>query len=228
MSPKTKTASGIVRVRLSGNKELKRVREGKVKIKKSFKYEKVLQAYENSGLQPSVRQGEHMEGVSFRRPLFARDPSIRKMILRLISKGYHYTTVCRYVGVKRETFMKWLTLGRSGANKTFVDFYNAVCKAESVAEMTVLASLKKHQAAEWRASAWELERRWPEHWSRQDAVQASLRVEGEVQVTHKHTLGKRVVDDGAARDLARKLIDGSEFGFSEVPQLTDQSDSEDQ
>jgi hypothetical protein len=108
-----------------------------------------------------------------------------------------------------------MTKGRDGIDP-YKGLFERVCRAEAKAEMDNLVELKRHQKNEWKVSAWLLERRWPEHWARRDAFKAEIAVNAEVTLKGKEQLAKRVVTDEASRELARRLIDGDEFGYEEV------------
>ena len=189
-------------------KEAPRLESGKVVP--GFRYKALIDAYKRHGVKPKP-------GVKHSvRPLFITQPKIGKQIIKFIGMGYPYTTVCRAVGIGKGTFIRWLTLGQTNANKEYVKFYRKICKAEAKSEMENLEYIKGHRQYDWRSAAWVLERRWPEHWARRDAIKAELKVLGQINVTHKHELSLKVAQDPAALELARKMIDGNEYGYSEV------------
>lgn len=180
-----------------------------------FRYKEVLSAYEEAGLEANVMGGE--TSITTRPPLFVAQPRKGKQLVKLIREGYPYTTVCRAIGISRPTFMTWMAKGRDG-----IDPYRAlfvkVCKAEAKAEMNDLKHLREHQKSEWKVSAWLLERRWPEHWARRDAFKAEVQSTIEITLKGKEKLAREVVNDEASRELARRMIDGDEFGYSVKPQ----------
>ena len=190
-------------------KEAPRLENGK--IVPAFKYKALIDSYKRHGVKPKKLLNHYAS-----KPLFLREPKKGNRIIKFIRMGYPYTTVCRAVGINRDTFIRWLTLGQSNASKEYAKFYRRVCKAEAQAEMNDLKKLSEHQKFDWRASAWKLERRWPEHWAKRDAIRAELKINGQVNVTHKHELSQKVAQDPAALELARKMIDGTEFGYDEV------------
>ena len=190
------------------------------RIVPGYRYKNLLEAHKEMGNTP--RKVDAGVGT----PLFLKRPTIEKVLIRGIRKGLPYTTVCRRVGISRDTFLRWLELGRDG-NPIYKNFYKKICRAEAKAEEGILDKLRSHADIDWRVSAWQLERRWPESWSKRDGFKAELKVNGNLSVTHKEELGKQVISDEDARDLARKLIDGSEYGFSRVAddaQVVDEGD----
>lgn len=178
------------------------------KLPQAYKIKAILDHCEKNGKEPIVEFG------SYGKPKFVRDPRITKRICKFLKLGYNYTTICRYVGIRTETFKEWLRLGRAGAHPVYVEFYRKIQKADAQAEVEILNKLKDHQKHDWRASAWHLERRWPEHWAKRTEVSSEVQVKGEV--IHKHDLGKRISSDKVARELARKMLDGDEFGYHEI------------
>lgn len=156
--------------------------------------------------------------VSEHKPAFLRYPALRKRMIKYIRLGYPYTTVCNYCGVKSAQFLVWLEKGKNGYNEEYVRFYKDVCKAEAKGEMEILKKLRKHSSADWRVSAWQLERMWPEKFGRVDRIRAETRATISVTTDAKKNLGTKVTNDEVARELARRMIDGDEkVGFNALP-----------
>lgn len=176
----------------------------------NYKIREVLDAYERFDLEPTARLNKPTE-----RPKFITQPEIRKRLIKYMKEGLPYTTVCKLAGVNRESFIKWLELGKEGY-KPYDKFYKEIVKVEAQAELRAIRSLRQHEERDWRPAAWQLERRWPEHWSKQDRTTARIEVQGEVKVTHKDEISQRVINDPQAREAARKLLEGDEFGFERV------------
>lgn len=203
----SKAVAAMAKARDKSYKEAPRTPKGK--IVNGYGYKAVLEGYRENRLEPTViGPGSNVK------PAFVLQPNLGKRIVRLIRKGYPYTTVCRYCGIAPKTFRDWLDRGRDGFSIEYVEFYEAVAKAEGYAEMRTLNKLKSHENADWRVSAWQLERRWPEHWSKKDRMVAEMHVNATVNVDSKEGLGQKVVTDEAARELARKLIDGDAFDYN--------------
>jgi len=190
-------------------KEAPRLENGK--IVPGHAYKKLIDAHKRYDIKPKKLLNHYAS-----KPLFMREPKLGNKIIRFLRLGYHYTTVCRAVGIESGTLRRWMSLGLANASPEYAKYFSRICKAEAQAEMSDLKKLSEHQKYDWRASAWKLERRWPEHWARRDAEKASLKVAGQITVTHKHELSKKVAEDPVALELARKMIDGNEFGYDEV------------
>lgn len=193
-------------------KEAPRSKRGR--ILPGYAYKGLLDGYRETGREPKVIAPNDMS----RPPMFVMQPSLGKRIIRLIKKGYPFTTVCRYCGVTPKTFKDWLERGKAGQSRDYIKFYENVARAEAYAEMRILRKLQGHENADWRVSAWQLERRWPEHWSKKDRITAEMHVNATVNVDSKENLGRSVVQDDAARELARRLIDGSDFSYAALPE----------
>jgi transposase len=159
-----------------------------------------------------------------RAPVFVRDPVMRKRVVKFISMGYPYTTVCNFVGIKHSQFLAWLEKGKNGHNEDYIRFYRAVCRAEARGEMAILQKLRQHASADWRVSAWQLERIWPEKYGRVDRIRAETRSTISVTTDSKKDLGTKVIQDDVARELARRMIDGDaqlHFNALTVPESAD-------
>lgn len=200
---RTKSTEAMIKGRDESRRKAPRRENGK--IIQGYRYKELLEGYRENGLSPTVINGQ---GNPARPPSFVLQPALEKRIVRLIRKGYPYTTVCRSCGVTPKTFKDWLEKGKTGYSKDYVRIYRKIARAEAYAEMRTLKVLRKHEKADWRVSAWQLERRWPEHWSKKDRMVAEMHVNAVVNVDSKESLGKTVVQDEAARELARRLIDG--------------------
>lgn len=178
-----------------------------------FRYKQLVDAYEAAGLEPTVIDENHYNLT--KPPLFLSRPDKGRKILKMLRKGMPYTTVCRFIGINRKTFIDWMVKGQEG-HPHYVDFYEKICKAEAQAEIKRLEQLRLDGRGDWKSSAWQLERRWPEHWARRDAFKAEVQANVEVHVHGKEKLAKQVVDDEASRELARRMIDGQEYGYEDL------------
>lgn len=211
---------GRQRVRLrESSKNIEALQKGRRKSVKNAPRKsngKIIQGYAYKELLEGHRERTPSIVVAHqgsRSPMFVVQPNLAKRIVKLIRKGYPYTTVCRAVGVTPKTFKEWLEKGKSGVNHDYIKFFEDVAKAEAYAEMRTLNMLRKHEKSDWRVSAWQLERRWPEHWSKIDRITADLNVNSNAVTDAKEDLSKSIAKDEAARELARRLIDDTDFSY---------------
>lgn len=204
MAKKSTKSKARTRVRLDDEVEPKPEKP------KVSHYEELVEAYEANGLAPVVLNGESLYQT---KPMFVTDTGLAKKIFKLVKAGHNHITVCRAVGISRSTFNMWLERGRTGYSRDYEKFYHKVMRCEARAEIDILNTLNSHAKVDWRVNAWKLERRFPEHWGKKDRLKAETTVNAVFNIDVKEDLGKQVLADGTARELARKIIEGNEFGY---------------
>jgi len=153
----------------------------------------------------------------FRLPGALRSELVQKQIMKYLREGLPYTTECAYAGVKVPVFLQTLEKGKAGFSKVHRKFYRRVLKAQAAGEIRAFRDLKKHRSSDWRVNAWHLERVWPEKYGRVDRIRAENRTTIAVTTESKKELADKVLIDDTARELARRLIDGSaQLHFNEA------------
>lgn len=124
---------------------------------------------------------------------------IQKQIIDLIRAGNYIETASSCVGVNKSTLYDWLkrgarekqrTDGKSNKNEdVYVQFSNAVEKAIAEAEARDVLNIQKASQTDWKASAWRLERKFPNKWGRKDHITADVTQENversETHITHQ-------------------------------------------
>lgn len=184
-----------------------------------YDYDAIVEIYGKHDISPQEMR------LKAGRPLFVRRPDITTRICKLLRKGLPFTTVCRLVGVSRKTFLTWMELGYENHSPEYLNFYVRVTHAEARAEEKLLKKLDAHSKNDWRVSAWRLERRWPEHWGKRDAVKAQHQVEMNVSVTHKkEDVAREILTDNDYRDAARRQLEGEEFGYQRLADQREMAD----
>jgi hypothetical protein len=86
-----------------------------------------------------------------------------------IRSGNFLETAATYAGVDESTLHRWLKRGRRKRKGSYHDL--AVAFDKAVADSEVLGVARITKAANdgsWQASAWLLERRFPENWGRRE------------------------------------------------------------
>ena len=104
-------------------------------------------------------------------------PEIADEAIKLIKGGASNADVIAYIGVAETTFYKWL---REPANEAQKQLAQGLKKAETERKLWHLQHI--HKAAEegdWKASAWYLERRYPNEYAR------TQRISGEITTNQK-------------------------------------------
>lgn len=101
-------------------------------------------------------------------------PGLQDQVLVGLRLGLHDNRVCEMVGLSTKTFYEWLSRGEGrsatrASNALFVDFAEAVKKARAESQAHHLMNIRRAaDAGTWQASAWYLERRYPDEWGRRD------------------------------------------------------------
>ena len=94
-------------------------------------------------------------------------PKLRKQIVRLIIAGYFTDRTCDIVGINKSTNYDWMKRGKESKRRNkYKIFYNEVTQAHAISEAIALSIISKAAEIDWRASAWWLERRYPEKWGK--------------------------------------------------------------
>lgn len=89
-------------------------------------------------------------------------------ILQAVQSGNYLETAAAYAGIDKTTLYDWLRRGVREKTGPFADFSHAVQKALADAEVRDVARIAKAAQAIWQASAWRLERKFPDKWGRRD------------------------------------------------------------
>lgn len=103
--------------------------------------------------------------------------------------GNFFKVACRAANLSESCGRKWLRRGREEAEARedredtgedapddllFLQFFHAVTRAECEAEAGAVAGILAAGRADWRALAWYLERKHPDHWGRVDRLKAQI------------------------------------------------------
>lgn len=125
-------------------------------------------------------------------------PEIQERIVDLLKAGNYVETACAIVGIGRTTYYDWMKKAdeSSRANK-YTRFQDAVRQAEAWAEARNVAILSKLAEKHWQASAWWLERKHPERWSRDRKVSVPEKEEtNRIEITpEEKEIMKRILDE---------------------------------
>ena len=101
-------------------------------------------------------------------------------IATYLRAGNYIETTASLVGVHRDSIYEWLKRGNaeitrvSKSNRArirkreeiFVEFTDTVKRAQAQAEAMLVAQIGKASEKHWQASAWRLERKYPDRWGR--------------------------------------------------------------
>ena len=127
------------------------------------------------------------------RPSKLSNPEREQRLLDALRAGNTIQHACRYAGVSDESFARW--------QRRSVDFVEKLKKAEADAIVRHVANIAKAAAdGQWQASAWWLERRYPEFYGRRFDPESAAAVAA-MQVT--------VIFDHADENATLSLPDAS-------------------
>ena len=134
-----------------------------------------------------------MEGEALPKPKLTSE--IAEESIRLVKAGASNSDVIAYIGVTETTFYRWLREPRTEPER---QLSQGLKKAETERKLWHLQRI--HKAAEegdWKASAWYLERRYPNEYAR------TQRITGEVITTQKSDALTEAI-----KETARKMERG--------------------
>lgn len=89
---------------------------------------------------------------------------------KAIGEGVSIVAACQFAGVCERTYYTWTSKGEAG-KEPYIQFVQAIKKAEAKAEQRWVRVIETHAADTWTAAAWLLERRFPDRWGRRERVQ---------------------------------------------------------
>lgn len=121
--------------------------------------------------------------------LLARKTKLSRKLIQeaenLIKLGNYNVTVCQYLGIGETTWYRWLQEGREAERGLKREFWEAIKRAESHAEIRNVQVIQQAGQDNWQASAWYLERKFPDKWGRKDRLEAELSHSGKVDIKAK-------------------------------------------
>lgn len=103
------------------------------------------------------------------------NPEVQQKICDALRAGNTRRASCTYVGIAEQTFYNWISRGEKPelrkdgqpkkSEEPFIEFLEAVTRAESECEVWHVANIKKQASGDWRASVEWLKRRKRDDWS---------------------------------------------------------------
>jgi len=109
---------------------------------------------------------------------------ITKELVSLLKSGCFVEQCVRTVGITKTIYYRWLKRGEAEITRfedefednekakiirselKYVAFVDAIREAEESAETAAVINIKANFLEDWKASAWFLERRYPQRWGR--------------------------------------------------------------
>lgn len=114
-------------------------------------------------------------------------PQVQDKIVKSLRAGNYRTTSAKVAGVSVSTFYLWLDKGKKGKRGPYIEFMQAVEKAEAEGQAALVATVNVASKDSWQAAAWILERKYPEEWGRKDALALSGKIAHEGDIKHDVT-----------------------------------------
>jgi transposase len=130
-------------------------------------------------------------------------PKAQELICSLIASGNYASVAASAAGISEQTFYSWMERGRN-KEKKFLEFLEAIKKAESDAETYRVGRIVAASAEHWTAAAWWLERKFPDRWGRKERHEHTGKDGGPVKLTLGFDEWKR----GREKDMKRQEAEG--------------------
>jgi hypothetical protein len=119
------------------------------------------------------------------------DPKTTEKLLGHLRKGVPRKYAAVACGISERTLSRYVAWGREGKSPKWVAFLAAIKNAESSSVCEHVANINKASKKVWQASAWMLERLYPEYFGSERREIAELK-------TQLAELSKQVSDIGAS------------------------------
>jgi hypothetical protein len=141
-----------------------------------------------------------------RPPVISR--TIQDSVVKALTAGNFVEVACAYAGIHKDTYYSWLKRGsaereridrgaplealagvalrreldRREVEKPFLDFSDAVKRAQAESEVGLTSILYKAATESWQAGAWLLERKHPDRWGVKRKVEVEIASEVRAQL----------------------------------------------
>lgn len=108
-------------------------------------------------------------------------------ITNSLRAGNYIQSACEYAGISHDAYYDWLAKAKDPESPAvFREFAAEVKKARATAEMRNVNNIQKAaQNGTWQASAWWLERSFPDRWGRKTTVTGPDNGPIQVEVTRE-------------------------------------------
>lgn len=133
---------------------------------------------DSDGTRKKGKRGGPQPG-SGRPSKFSQD--IADRVVLMVRAGNYLETAASASGISPVTLRAWLRDGRRAGRGAMFDFAEKVERAQAESEAMDVNKLLQHGQKDWRALAWRLERRFPDHWREAKALELSGPEGGPIQ-----------------------------------------------
>jgi len=110
-------------------------------------------------------------------------PEVTHALIAFLRAGSFVETAVAAAGISRSTFFVWMKRGEKAHMGKFRQFYLDVRKAMADFEVGAVNSIREAGAnGSWQASAWLLERKFPDEWGKIERVETTGANGGPIEV----------------------------------------------
>ena len=146
---------------------------------------------------------------SGRKPKIEVDDELIEDIAQAVRAGNFIKTACEYVGIDESTYYRYMKLGKQDVedNKDTIysKFYKTLKKARATAETRNVAVINQASEESWQASAWWLERSFPDRWGKRK-MDVNANLTGDLHHQHEGELTEVKEYDKETKELLTKLF----------------------
>jgi transposase len=137
------------------------------------------------------------------------DERIDRICDLIATTGCTLKAAAARVGISRWTLYDWLKKGKAQSEGPYRQLLDRLEEAKSQSELTLLEQISQAAPRDWKAAAWILERRFPDHYSQRVLVAREL-----------ERMSDEELDDFIARsiDEAQPLREIGPGGAGEAPE----------
>ena len=130
---------------------------------------------------------------------------VQEAIVESVRNGNYIETAAKAAGVSKQTFYNWRARGEEGGrdDAIYVDFLDALTRAEAEAEERAVKALGDAFESDWRAASEYLRRRHPDRWSTQDRIGGQVKHEHQVSDQLDREIERLMAELGAGAEQVR-------------------------
>ena len=134
---------------------------------------------------------------------------VKEAIYRGIRLGLAYDRAAQLAGITPRTFYSWKAKGIAKKAPIYIQFLHELKKAEIEGEAAAINEIvKASRKGTWQASAWLLERRFPDRWSRVQKFEIAWRTEV-IGLIQSGSITAEDVRDELGDELAQELFESA-------------------
>ena len=123
-------------------------------------------------------------------------------VINALRSGSYRIDACHAAGIHYNTLLAWEKKGESQTSGEYVEFLEVLRRAEAEAVVSSVEVITTAaQGGDWRAAAWFLEHKYPNHWARLE----KRAVESFIPDTNRDVINERVEKYWA--ELKRRKIE---------------------